>query len=90
MNILTYRVEIHSAAQKQLLSLPREAQVEITHTIDRFAETPRPIGCKILRETKLWRIRVGRHRVVYSINDKARLITIVKVAIRKEDTYKGL
>lgn len=87
---MAYRVEIHRAAQKQMLSLPREAQVEIAAVIDRFAETPRPVGCKKLRETGLWRIRVGRYRVAYTIDDKASLVIVVKVAIRREDTYKGL
>lgn len=87
---MAYRVEIHNAAQKQMLSLPKEAQVEIAAAIDCFTETPRPVGCKKLRETGLWRIRVGRYRVVYTIDDEVRLVTIVKVAIRREDTYKGL
>lgn len=87
---MAYRVEIHRTAQKQMLSLPKEAQVEIAAAIDRFNETPRPAGCKKLRETGLWRTRVGRYRVVYTIDEDARLLTIVKVAIRREDTYKGL
>lgn len=87
---MTYRVEIHHAAQKQMISLPKEAQVEIAAAIDHFTETPRPVGCKKLRETGLWRTRIGRYRVVSTIDDEAKLVTIVKIAIRREDTYKGL
>jgi len=50
----------------------------------------RPTGCKKLRETRLWRVRVGRYRMVYAIDDKAKVATVVKVAIRMQDTYKGL
>lgn len=87
---MAYRVEIHRAAQKQMLSLPRQAQVEIAQAIDGLGRVPRPVKCKKLRETGLWRIRAGRYGVVYIIDDKARLITVVKAAIRREDTYKGL
>ena len=87
---MDYRVEIHRAAQRQMLSLSREAQVEVAQAIDRLGEAPRPAGCRKLRATELWRVRVGRYRVVYAIDDDANLITVVKVAIRREDTYMGL
>jgi mRNA interferase RelE/StbE len=87
---LVYKIQIVRAAQKQMLSFPREAQIEIARAIDSLANTPRPIGCKKLKGIELWRFRTGRYRVVYQINDKTKLITIVKAAKRKEDTYRGL
>lgn len=87
---MAYKVEIHGAAQKQLLSFPKEIQSRIALAIDGLANTPRPEGCKKLRETGLWRLRAGRYRIIYSIEDDAQLIRVVKVAIRREDTYKGL
>ncbi len=87
---MAYKVEIHRAAQKQMLSFPKEAQVEIAASIDRLTETPRPDGCRKLRETGMWRLRAGRYRVVYTVDDEAKLVTIIKAAIRLEDTYKGL
>jgi mRNA interferase RelE/StbE len=71
-----------------MLSLPREAQAEVARAIDLLIENPRPSGCKKLREYKLWLVRVGRYRVVYTIDDETRLITVVKVAVRREDTYR--
>ena len=87
---MVYKIQIARAAQKQMLSLPRAAQIEIVRVIDSLANTPRPIGCKKLKGIELWRFRAGRYRVVYQIYDKTKLITIVKVAKRKEDTYRGL
>jgi len=83
-------VKIHRAAQKQLLSLPGEAQVEITKVIDGLENNARPAGCKKLRETELWRVRAGHYRIVYVIDDEAKEVMVVKVAIRREDTYKGV
>jgi len=87
---LAYKVEIHPAAQKQMLSLPKEAQVELSLSIDHLGNTPRPPRVKKLAESGLWRIRVGHYRIVYTIDDEAQLVTIVRVARRREDTYKGL
>ena len=87
---MPYEVEIHPAAQKQMLSLPKEAQVELSLSIDRLGNTPRPPRVKKLADSGLWRIRVGQHRIVYAIDDEAQLVTKVRVARRKEDTYKGL
>ena len=87
---MVYKIEIARAAQKQLLSVPREEQIEIAQNIDSLALIPRPSGCKKLRGTDLWRLRLGRYRVVYQINNETRLIIVLKIALRKEDTYRGL
>ena len=87
---MVYRLEIHRSAQKQMLILPKQAQRDIARAIDDLADIPRPSGCKKLRGIDLWRLRSGRYRVVYTIDDKAYLVTILKVAPRREDTYQGL
>ncbi|MBI4283811.1 MAG: type II toxin-antitoxin system RelE/ParE family toxin [Chloroflexi bacterium] len=73
-----------------MLSLPKEAQVEVALSIDRLGSTPRPPRVKRLAESGLWRIRMGQYRIVYVIDDQAQLVTILRVARRRGDTYKGL
>ena len=87
---MAYSIEILRAVQKQILSFPREAQVEVAKAIDALQNNARPAGCKKLRETGLWRVRAGRYRVVYVIDDEAKVVTVAKIAIRREDTYKRL
>ena len=87
---MVYRIRIVRAAQKQLLAFPKKAQTEIARTIDSLGKTPRPPGCKKLHGAELWRLRLGRYRVVYKIDDETRLVLVVKVALRREDTYQGL
>lgn len=87
---MAYRVEIIRTAQKQILALPRAAQTEIALSIDSLVSDPRPAGCKKLRGTGLWRLRIGQYRAIYAIDDKAHLATVLKVAVRREDTYQGL
>ena len=85
---MAYRVEIQRAAQKQLLSFSQEAQVEIAKAIDDPENNAKPAGCRKLRETGLWRVRVGCYRMGYVIDDEAKVVTVLKVAIRREDTYR--
>ena len=87
---MVYKLVIVRTAQKQLLSLPREVQIEIAQNIDSLALIPRPNGCKKLHGVDLWRLKLGRYRVVYQVNDRTRLIIILKIALRKEDTYRNL
>jgi mRNA interferase RelE/StbE len=87
---LTYKIEIKRAAQKQMLSFPRQTQVEIARVIDSLANIPGPPECKKLRGTNFWRLRVGRYRLVYFIDDEFRLVIIIKIAPRREDIYQGI
>jgi mRNA interferase RelE/StbE len=83
-------MQIVHAAQKQLLSLPRQAQIAAAQAIDSLARAPRPSHCKKLRGTELWRVRLERYRIIYAIDDKVGQVTILKIAARREDTYHSL
>ncbi|MDO8579030.1 MAG: type II toxin-antitoxin system RelE/ParE family toxin [Dehalococcoidales bacterium] len=87
---MAYWIEIIRAVQKQVLSLPRKFQLEVAKSIDQLADTSRPSRCKRLRGTDIWRLRTGRYRVIYAIDDDAKVVTILKVALRREDTYRGV
>ncbi len=56
--------------------------------IEALASNPRPPGCVKLRGADdLWRIRVGDYRVIYSIDDGARIVDISAVRHRS-DAYR--
>ena len=38
--------------------------------------------------TDFWRLRIGELRVIYLIDDTARLVVVLKVARRSESTYR--
>jgi mRNA interferase RelE/StbE len=53
--------------------------------IERLADDPRPPGCRKLRGYKdLWRVRVGDYRVVYIIEDDNKMVTVTRIAHRRE------
>ena len=38
----------------------------------------------LVGEDNLWRIRIGDYRVIYTINDQSRVVTILLIAHRRE------
>ena len=87
---MSYEVRLRHAAQKELDDISGGDYEKVARSIFALEENPRPSRVKKLADSDLWRIRVGQHRVVYAIDDEAQLVTIVRVARRKEDTYRGL
>ncbi len=55
-----------------------------------LAGQPRPSEVRKLSGIDLWRVRVGDFRVVYSVDDKERVVYIERIARRSEDTYRRL
>jgi mRNA interferase RelE/StbE len=83
-----YRVEFARPALKEFQGLPRAAQEQIRPVIDSLAEDPRPNGVKKLKgASDLYRVRAGNYRVVYEIRDALLIVTVVRVADRR-DAYR--
>ncbi|MDP2932066.1 MAG: type II toxin-antitoxin system RelE/ParE family toxin [Chloroflexota bacterium] len=87
---MTYKIILRQPAQKQLDRITGKDYEAIARTISALALEPRPKKVKKLAESGLWRIRVGQYRVVYNIDDGGKLVMVVRVIRRNEDTYKGL
>ena len=50
-----------------------------------LADEPRPRGCrKMAGPGDFFRVRVGRFRVVYEVDDAGQLVTVSKVGHRRE------
>ncbi|BBZ48831.1 type II toxin-antitoxin system RelE/ParE family toxin [Mycobacterium heidelbergense] len=80
-----YRVEIETAAAKQIQRLQRHEQIRIKGAIDALAIDPRPHGCtKLSGTTDSYRVRIGVFRIVYLIDDGLHIVNVTRVAHRKE------
>lgn len=82
------RVELASAAQRQLRRLPPGDAARLRGPILALAIEPRPPGAAKLVGTDFWRLRVGDLRLVYVIDDDASLVVVLRVARRSESTYR--
>jgi mRNA interferase RelE/StbE len=87
--VANYSIEIKPSAQKELDALDDALFARIDRKILALAANPRPSGCKKLKGYKdLWRIRIGDWRVLYIVDDAAKLVSITRVAHRRE-AYEG-
>ncbi|HEX7360254.1 MAG TPA: type II toxin-antitoxin system RelE/ParE family toxin [Bryobacteraceae bacterium] len=74
-----------ASAAKELHVLPAKVVARIVPRLEHLASAPRPPGCKKLKGgDKEWRIRVGDYRIVYEIDDTARLVDVTRIAHRRE------
>ena len=84
----SYRVEFTTAAAKELKKLDSGIRRRILSGIAELEQDPRPAGCKKLAgESTAWRIRVGDYRILYEVVDNLLVVTVVRVAHRRE-VYK--
>lgn len=83
-----YRLLIKPSAVKEIEAIPqKKARQRIVSKIRSLADNPRPPGCEKLSSEHKYRVRQGRYRIVYSIEDEALVVYVVKVGHRK-DVYR--
>jgi mRNA interferase RelE/StbE len=82
-----YEVYFRESVWKDLKRIPKKDLQTILEKIKGLADGPRPVGCEKLTGRDRYRLRQGRYRIVYSIQDKALTVWIVKVGHRK-DVYR--
>ncbi len=79
-----FSIYILRCAQKELSNLPKNIYENIRDTIRKLADEPRPYGCLKLSNRNGWRIKIGDYRVIYEIDDKQRIITILHIGHRRD------
>jgi mRNA interferase RelE/StbE len=86
---MLYKIEYTISARKELEQLDYTVFKKVKQAIDSLAENPFPHGYLKLEVTKekLYRIRKGDYRIIYSVSHNIITITILKIAHRS-DAYK--
>jgi mRNA interferase RelE/StbE len=85
MRVARYAVEIERTAAKAITRMQQHLAERVLTAIEALAGEPRPVGCvKLAGTTDGYRIRVGDYRVVYVIEDAVRIVTVTRVAHRRE------
>ncbi len=83
-----YKVFIKTSALKEIEAIDKKADRQrIVRRIRGLAVDPRPPGCEKLSGRDRYRLRHGKYRIVYSIEDETLLVYVVKVGHRK-DVYR--
>ena len=82
-----YKVFFKESVEKDFVTIPKKDLQKILSRIGALAENPRPQGHEKLTGQERYRIRQGRYRILYSIQDKELTVWVVKVGHRR-DVYR--
>lgn len=82
----TYKVNFEKAAQKFLDRQPKPQRLRLYKAIYKL---PDGTDIKKLKGSELFRLRVGNYRILYTIDDTIKIITIENIDNRG-DVYKRI
>jgi mRNA interferase RelE/StbE len=74
-----YKLYFRESVEKDFSSIPKKNLVKILRRIEALADNPGPSGCEKLTGQERYRVRQSRYRIVYSIQDEALTVWIVKL-----------
>jgi len=88
--VAAYAVDIRPRARRSLRQLDPPARKAVAGAIDSLAADPRPPGVRPLTGHRPYlRVRSGDYRVIYCVDDRARVVTVAAVGHRRE-VYRTL
>jgi mRNA interferase RelE/StbE len=88
--VAAYIIDVRPRARRSLRQLDAPARKTIASVIDGLASEPRPADVAALKGHRPWlRTRVGDYRIIYAVDDRARLVTIAAIGHRRE-VYRDL
>ncbi len=82
-----YKIHFKVSVEKDLRQIPQREIKKILQRIDSLTTNPRPLGSEKLTGQERYRVRQGRYRILYSIQDNELTIWVVKISHRK-DVYR--
>jgi mRNA interferase RelE/StbE len=80
----SYNLSLKRSAEKELRALPPKDLKRVMERLQALAIQPRPHGCEKMVGEERYRIRQGDWRVVYSVDDTLKAVTIFKIGHRRE------
>jgi mRNA interferase RelE/StbE len=79
-----YKLLIKRAVFKDIKDIPKEDLERIDERMRALKFDPRPVGCQKLTLEERYRIRSGDYRIIYALDDKERIVRILKIGHRRE------
>jgi len=87
---MIYRVIFRQSALKDMKRIPAYSRKDVWRVVDELKGDPYPLGAKKIQGyEELYRIRIGKYRIIYEVAKRICIITVVMVGHRK-DVYKNL
>ncbi len=81
-----HEIVLSAPAERDLKRLLATVFHRVIAAIEALAGNPRPPGCRKLRGAGHddYRLRIGDYRVLYEVDDTARIVRIMRVRHRRE------
>ena len=77
-----YSLRFKTSVAKDLRNLPKKDVRRILKRIESLADDARPSGCEKLVDSEIYRLRQGRYRILYEIEDEVLVVLVIKVGGR--------
>lgn len=85
-----YKIEVKRSALNDLEKLDKRILRQMISKMEALTKNPRPVqSLKLSGSEYCYRLRVGKYRLLYQINETAKIVIIFAVGHRK-DIYRGL
>lgn len=88
---MSWTSKLSKEAAKELCRLPRDRQEQLSKAIEEMKEDPLKGDVRPIKSGKFkgaLRKRVGRYRIVFSLDPSEGLVEIAAILIRTEKTYR--
>ncbi|UUW88953.1 type II toxin-antitoxin system RelE family toxin [Pimelobacter simplex] len=79
-----YRIELTTAAARQLRRLDRPTALRIRGAIELLARDPHPPASRRLVGRPAYRVRVGDYRILYTVEDDVLVVAVFRVGHRRD------
>ncbi len=84
----SYNIRWKKSATKELYKLDKSIINRVVTEVNDLSDNPFPIGAKKIKGANhIYRIRIGRYRIIYSVFRKILVVEIIHLGHRK-DIYK--
>lgn len=81
---MSYTVKLSKEAEKDLKKLDNKARKQVVAKLEELKQDPRHNAKTLKRDPNTWSRRVGDYRILYEINKKEVVVTVIRVGHRKE------
>lgn len=75
----SYKVQVKRSAVRSIAARPKADCQQVVARIERLARNPRPVGSERMTGDNKYRLRLGDHRILYTISEATRSVTVFKV-----------
>jgi mRNA interferase RelE/StbE len=82
-----YTVLLERNAERALYDVPKSAVRPVIESLDSLESDPRHPGAKRLLNQEGYRIRKGKYRILFTVDDAARVVRVYRIGHRR-DVYR--